>query len=149
MKKINNLKIGLLFIAFCLGLCSCSSSVPPKEKPVPSTASEWLETEDGFTAELEAMAETFIEEYEGVEVRTKYGCEFTPIDSYTKSTDDKVFKYGFIVSGQYTDKSTNKIGDFVIKLFLKDGEFQKENRTYACLYYRNELSGTAFNAIKQ
>lgn len=149
MKKLNNLIIGLLLTALALGLCACSTDEPPKEKPVPSTASEWLETEDGFNAELEAMAETFIEKYEGVEVRTKYGCEITPIDSYTKSNDDKVFKYGFIVSGQYTDKSTNQIGDFVIKLFLKDGEFQKEDRTYNCLYYRSELSGIAFNAIKE
>lgn len=145
-KKNGNAGAGLIVLIVIIAIIYSNSQ---KQAPAPTqtpmaqdekvynTSKEWFDNDVAYNllSQLQIASETLIKDVERVEIKLDLR-EFKvePVNEGALDDEGIKYKYYYLCSGKYTDKSNQRIHDFIAGIAFEDNDAMK-NGPYARLYY--------------
>ena len=115
-----------------------------EESSEPTNAREMMEKESHYDIKVMVMAQKFIEQNTGYEIKMR-NYDVKPMGKHTDSETGEVYNFLYKIDGEYALKSSGQIVPFNMIL----GQIDNKSDMWGCLRYENKFEGVVVDCIKK
>lgn len=121
-----------------------ASEESSEEAAEPTNAREMMEKESHYDIKVMVMAQKFIEQNTGYEIKMR-NYDVKPMGKHTDSETGEVYNFLYKIDGEYALKSSGQIVPFNMIL----GQIDNKSDMWGCLRYENKFEGVVVDCIKK